>query len=100
MTSGEFFLTVLITIIILGVLVFVAWRFYVSHRLSQTGHPCQTNDDCVAGNYCGGDNVCVAGTSGGKIGSVCFTNSSCEVGSICDQHMDGVNRCAPLLQTF
>lgn len=93
MTTGEFFLTVLITIIILGILIYIIWRFAVEHRGSQTGQICQVDDNCVAGNYCGGDNVCVQGSSGGKVGSVCLTNSSCEVGSICVQNTDGTNRC-------
>ena len=97
MTTGEFFLTVLITIIILAIVIFIIWRFVVSHRASETGQFCNTDDDCVAGNYCGGGNVCVRGSSGKKQGAICTVSTDCEVGLACAQNTDGMNRCTPVL---
>lgn len=98
MTTGEFFLTVLITLIIIFIFAYIIWRFIVAHRASNTGGPCNTDDDCVAGNYCGGGNICVRGSSGKKQGAVCMASTDCEVGLLCTQDSSGVNRCTPVLR--
>lgn len=96
MTSGEFFLTVLLTIVILVIIAYIIWRFFFVHNGNKTGEFCTTDDDCVAGNYCGGGTTggqCVAGKAGKKEGTICVRNAECEVGLLCGQDASGVSRC-------
>ncbi|MGO8999581.1 MAG: hypothetical protein ACLQVI_40160 [Polyangiaceae bacterium] len=52
-----------------------------------TGAPCVINDECVAGDYCGGLRQCTPDTpedSGGVAGSDCSNDGDCAAGLRCD----------------
>ncbi len=100
MTTGEIFLTIFIAIIILIIIGFIIFRFFIAHRGSSVGEVCNSDDDCLAGLYCGGGNQCVVGSSGKKQGASCTANANCEVGLLCaldPTNMTGT--CQPVLRT-
>ncbi len=70
-------------IIIIVIVSFFIWRFLVEHKGRLPGEFCNIDDECAAGQYCGGGNQCTPGVSGGTIGAICLANSDCQVGLLC-----------------
>ncbi len=70
-------------IIVFFIVGFIVWRFIIVHPMGVQGSLCRIDDDCSAGHYCGGGNVCASGVSGGTNGAVCTANSDCQVGFQC-----------------
>ncbi len=95
MNTGDAIGLIFIIIIIIIVVGIVLWRHFFD-RGSPAGGPCNSNQDCDAGLYCGGGNICVTGEHGKSEGAICNQNSDCIVGLAC--FGTPVKRCVRLLQ--
>jgi len=83
LSTLEWIIIAVIVIIALFLIGWTIWYFFFAKKGAAEGEKCDKSDDCDAGLYCGGDNLCHKGTHGGSEGTKCTTSSECDVGFAC-----------------
>ncbi len=82
--NPEVILWVLLGIVVLSLIIWVIFLLGSSHGNTE-GEPCQREDDCAGGHYCGGDFRCHVGPKGVGEGGKCELTRDCEVGLVCNE---------------
>lgn len=84
--NPEVILWVILGLIVLALVIWVIFLLGSSHGNTE-GEPCQREDDCASGHFCGGDFKCHSGPKGISEGGKCELTKDCEVSLVCTKDL-------------